>query len=149
MPASSIFSYKIFTTGSIAIFLATNSQHPSISINKNYNTTSILTISITNKSAPWHYIQALNNELVTYDITIYNNASEDIAINIMYQENDSLAYQRLYEGIIVYDAFVSKQEVNCYYYDSPMLVGRKDIVIDFVFSKDLKCDCASSFSFQY
>lgn len=34
----------------------------------------------------------------------------------MYEENDVLAYKRIYEGIIAYDALVSKQELNCYTY---------------------------------
>ena len=54
----------------------------------------------------------------------------------MHEENDALAYKKIYEGIIVYDAFVSKQELNCYTYESPMLLGRKDITLDFVFSKN-------------
>lgn len=90
-------SYKIYTTGSIALFLTTTSQYPTITINKNYNTTKVVSKTISNKSSPWIYINATSSDLVLYDLTISNNlGTEDIIIGILFEENDVLSYQRLY-----------------------------------------------------
>ena len=61
--ANSIMSYKIYSTGSIALFLVTNTNRPYITINKHYNTTNVLSTTITNQSSPWLYVEALNSEL--------------------------------------------------------------------------------------
>lgn len=101
-------SYRIYSTGSLALFLTTDNNSPQITINKNYNTTSVLSTWINNKASPWLLINATNNDLETYDITIFNSASSSININILFEQSDPLSFKSLYEGIIAYDAFVSK-----------------------------------------
>jgi hypothetical protein len=76
--------YRIYSTGSLALFLATDNNSPQITINKNYNSTSVLSTWINNKSSPWLQINATNNDLETYDITIFNGASSSININILF-----------------------------------------------------------------
>lgn len=61
--ANSILNYRIYSTGSIALFLTTNSQRPVITINKHYNNTNVLTTYLTDRSSPWIYINATNNDL--------------------------------------------------------------------------------------
>ncbi len=61
--ANSTMSYRIHSTGSIALFIATNQQRPQVIINKQYNYTNIVNTSITNKSSPWIYIEATNSDL--------------------------------------------------------------------------------------
>ena len=72
---NSIMSYRIHSTGSLALFIATNIQRAQVTINKAYNYTNIVNTSITNKSSPWIYVQATNSDLETYDITIRNAAN--------------------------------------------------------------------------
>lgn len=67
-----------------------------------------------------------------YDITINNDGQEDIIITIKNQQNDALSYAKLYEGIILYDAFSTKNEYNCYYYQTGFLLGHKKIKVDLV-----------------
>lgn len=78
-------SYRIYSTGSIALFITTNSQRPVVTINKHYNNTNVFTTYLTDRSSPWIYINASNSDLETYDITVNNNASSSITVRIMFE----------------------------------------------------------------
>lgn len=54
----------------------------------------------------------------------------------MFELSDVLSFRRIYEGIIAYDAFIYKQEKNCYYFETPLVLGRKEIVLDFVMGRN-------------
>lgn len=56
-------SYRIYSTGSIALFLVTNTNYPQITIKKQYNTTKVLSTTISNQSSPWLHVSALNSDL--------------------------------------------------------------------------------------
>jgi len=45
-----VMSYKIYTANSILLFITTNSQHPQVTINKNYNMTKVFSTTVTSKS---------------------------------------------------------------------------------------------------
>ena len=123
-------------TGSIALFITTSYQYAEVKVNKSYNQTEVISTVVTSGSKPWIYINATSKELTTYDVTIKNMANNDATIRVMFELSDVLSYKRVYEGIIEYDAFTSRHEQNCYYFETPLVVGHKDIVLDFVMGKN-------------
>lgn len=51
-------SYRLYTSGCIALFITTNAQHPQVTINKNYNTTKVFSTTITTKSNSWVHVNS-------------------------------------------------------------------------------------------
>ena len=105
LPANSILSYRIYTSGSIALFLATSSAPVSLRVNKDYNHTLVKHSYLGTASYPWLFLNATNSQLLTYDLTILNEGEEDTTVTVLFEEDDLLSWERLYQDIVLYDAF--------------------------------------------
>lgn len=105
LPSSSVLSLRIYTAGSIALFLATTPASVSVAISKDYNQTEVTRKYLSAISYPWLFINASSLELTVYDVTIGNGEGKDTVVTVMYEENDVLSWNRLYRDIAVYDAF--------------------------------------------
>lgn len=71
-------SYYLYSTGSLDLYLTTSSEYPRVTINKNYNSTNLISTYITNQSSPWIFVPTLSSDLEQYSVTINNNAETDI-----------------------------------------------------------------------
>lgn len=129
---NSIASYQFSSTGSVAVFLSTSDSYLSVLINKNYNRTEVSRFVLSPLSSPWSHIFASNSELVTYDLTLLNEGISDSNITVMFEEEDTLSFTTLYEGIVSYDSFVRLNEKNCYTFKTELIVGQDHIEIDLV-----------------
>ena len=116
LPAHSILSFRIYTSGSIALFAATSATSIDLTVNKNYNHTAVKHAYLSTVSYPWMFLNSTDSSLVAYDITIRNEEDEDTSMTILFEENDLLSWQRLYQDMVLYDAFTFPNEKNCYYF---------------------------------
>lgn len=139
-------SYRFYSTSSVRVILYVSNSSPKVVISRNYNSKILFDIEINNSTSPEFSIPAANSELAEYLVVINNTLLADFTASISFEETPTSCYghPQLYEGIVHHDVFVSAYEMNCYSYQSELIVGHDNITLDFVVT-----DGAASYGLEH